>query len=237
MHFLLHRHRMTISSFTAKPYAVRACLLCLVLGSCQRASYVFQPPASFRVPPAEASPPAALPDLRFENARPSVARLARLRWHAPRARWHRLQPRPVSAQPAASLLMPVAKLQPPALRQVGKVAPRPRRAVPGPERHFSKGLAVALAVLLGFFGAHLFYLGDRKLARRYLFITLACLAVGALAVPVTKWAALGSGWGGIILGLTLLGAAAAGIVMVYLWSLLDAARILAGGLEPVDGKF
>lgn len=232
--YFLPYHRMTVFRFIVGRYALGACLLCLVLSSCQRASYVFQPPQRIQVPQAEESPPVAFSRERFPKVRPPAASIARFRRPASNARPHRPPRRPTSCQRVAIRLVPGAKLQPLSLRWVRPEVAAQRLEVPAPGRHFSKGLAVALAILLGIFGAHLFYLGDRYRARRCLFITLACLAVAALGASVV---ALSVSWAGLSLGLALLIGGAAGLVMVYLWALLDAARILGGGLEPVDGKF
>jgi TM2 domain-containing membrane protein YozV len=99
-----------------------------------------------------------------------------------------------------------------------------------PVRYARKGVAFALAVLLGFFGAHLFYIGDRRRGLRYLFITLAGIALAALAFPIANLAIFGGGWAGLLVGVTLLVLGAGAILSVYFRALLDGFRILLEGV-------
>ncbi|MCC3152834.1 NINE protein [Hymenobacter sp. BT770] len=134
----------------------------------------------------------------------------------------------------AVALVPSARVEQHKVSHSAQLAQLP---APEPALHYSKGLAVLLAVLFGYLGAHLFYLGDRKPALAYLLTTLACIGLMLIAVPVANSAALGVGMGGAVVGIFLLLLGAGGIAYVYLRALFDGVRILAGGLEPPNGKF
>jgi TM2 domain-containing membrane protein YozV len=98
---------------------------------------------------------------------------------------------------------------------------------PNPKKPHSKLIAVALALLFGYFGAHLFYLGQRRQALFYLGATLFCLALMAVLFAITPVASISSGF--IILALLLL--AIGGVFLVYLHALLDAVRIIFSSSE------
>lgn len=103
------------------------------------------------------------------------------------------------------------------------VAPDPSPAEP------HKGIAIALAVLFGIFGAHLFYLGLRRQAFQYLVVTLLCALLIVVLVSMLPTATLGNGL--IILFLACL--ALIGIGTVYIRALLDAFRVIFGGTDAV----
>ncbi|GAB3291107.1 hypothetical protein GCM10027511_04010 [Hymenobacter humi] len=97
-------------------------------------------------------------------------------------------------------------------------------------RYVRKGVAFALALLLGMFGAHLFYIGDHRRAIRYLLLTLAGAVLMALAIPVANLAFFGGGWGGALVGISMLVLGAGAILSVYIRALQDGVRILIGGV-------
>ena len=100
---------------------------------------------------------------------------------------------------------------------------------PTPAASPSKAVAVMLAVLLGVFGAHLFYLGYRKRAFKYLVATLICLGLIVLLLATLPAASLGSG----LAILFVASMAAVGIAMVYVYALLDALRIIFNGVDTI----
>ncbi|MDQ2795150.1 MAG: TM2 domain-containing protein [Bacteroidota bacterium] len=114
------------------------------------------------------------------------------------------------------------------IRLVGLAKNNPAPALEQPRR---KGVAVLLAVLLGIFGAHLFYLGYSSRALTYLITTLVCIGLLFVAIPIANSAAVGSGIGGAFVGLYILGLGAIGIALNYLKALFDAVRILTSSLS------
>ncbi|WP_223827786.1 TM2 domain-containing protein [Hymenobacter armeniacus] len=92
----------------------------------------------------------------------------------------------------------------------------------------SKGVAVVLALLLGVFGAHQFYLGYVGRGFLYLGLTAAAamfLTLGLLAI------AFGGPYGGFITVAVLVAFA------VQAWLISDIVRILTGSLAPKDGEY
>ncbi|UOE36378.1 NINE protein [Hymenobacter monticola] len=87
-------------------------------------------------------------------------------------------------------------------------------------------------MVLGFFGAHHFYLGHNRDGFRYLLYTLAGLLLMAVAVPIAKSSAFSSGFGGVVVALFLLAGGLGVIAAIYAQALLDAIRILTGSLAP-----
>jgi TM2 domain-containing membrane protein YozV len=104
-------------------------------------------------------------------------------------------------------------------------------AVPDDPKPYHKGVAFALAVVLGFLGAHLFYLGRNRDGFRYLLFSLACATLCFIAVPVGTSAFVGGGLGGLIVALYILLAGLTGIAYTYLNALADGVRILQGKLR------
>lgn len=213
----------------ANSYRIYCFLLALLLlggalGGCQRASYAFQPAA---VPAGEvAAPPLNAPASVLATPVPATAPLKPSPRRLPAAR------KPSVRLLERGIVMALASPLRPAAQRVAArphLPLLPRRVLapnPGPDpipAPPSKGVAVLLAVLLGYVGAHLFYLGNRKTAFRYLLTTLLC-ALLLVIVLVTLPVAASSGSGFIALFLALL--AVAGIALVYFYALLDAIGIL-----------
>ncbi len=100
-------------------------------------------------------------------------------------------------------------------------------SVPTQETHNNKSqiLAFALAILLGIYGIHNFYLGYKQKGMTQLIITLVSIAgtTVLLFIPVV----------GVIAAL----AGFAGLTIVWIWSLIDAIRIISGDLKPANGEY
>ena len=215
----------------ANSYRVCCFLLALLLlgaasGGCQRASYAFRPAAAPAGEAAAPAPPPGAPASVLATPVPITPPLT------PRPR----RP-PAARKPPVRLLERglVVALASPLRPAAQRVAARPRRPLlprrllapnPGPDPISvppSKGVAVLLAVLLGYVGAHLFYLGNRRAAFRYLLTTLLCaLLLGVVLVTLPVAASSGSGFIALFLALM----AVAGIALVYFFALLDAIGIL-----------
>lgn len=223
-------------------FSVRRFAAVLLLGfvacGCNRASYVFRADNNgWRgVPAAVFGPP---PAAQAETAR-RAARTPSPAWSKHRARlpaWRRTpqsiarRTRAVEAGPAAQ---PVVGR--PLLPARVRAQRLPTPEVPEPVRLRSRGVAVLLAVLLGMFGAHWFYLGYRDRALAYLLATLVGVGVGFAAIPVAQTVG-GNPFGGVLVGLTLLLLGATLVLGVYLCSLVDAVRIITNDIKPRDGAF
>ena len=199
------------------------------LGGCQRASYSFQPPALAEtaapvalalastvipIPPAPAAPETEAVrkrQIRRPDVRKPIAGLAKRGTVA--AGRQRLQ--------TARQYVPSRRL---ALPPRQALAPEPTPTTP------NKWLAVALAVLFGVFGAHLFYLGNRRGAIGYLAATLLCVGLIALLLATLPASSMGAGFA--ILFVVCM--AAVGIGLVYVRALVDAVRIIIEGPDAVS---
>lgn len=204
------------------------------LGSCQRIGYSFRSAAAARVQSeavataavrvaavADASVTAASADPVRPNAGPTGRRNA-----SPKLPGRSII-KSAAARPVQVLGLPIQK----ALAQGRSVTASARSVLkPSPEQHESKGIAVLLAVLLGMFGAHLFYLGYSRRALTYLITTLVCIELILIAIPVANSAAFGSGLGGAFVGIFILVVGVGGIALTYLKALFDAIRILTSSL-------
>ena len=116
------------------------------------------------------------------------------------------------------------------MHKVRELAPMAQFPAPEPARYVRKGVAFALALLLGFLGAHLFYIGDRRRALRYLLITLAGAAIIALAFPVANLAFFGGGLGGAFAGIFMLVLGAGAILSVYIRAVQEGVSFLVAGV-------
>lgn len=206
-------------------------LALLLLAGCQRASYSFQPPrvssADVKVSINAAAPAladtaaaAAPSDLRVvgpATARPVAAGHRHLHWR---------HVRPAVATPV------LKKRHQPAFAPRHPEKTRAARALVAPDepKPYHKGVAFALAVVLGFLCAHLFYLGRNRGGFRYLLFALACATLCFIAVPVGTSAFVGGGLGGAIVALYILLAGLIGLAYTYLNALADGVRILQGKL-------
>ena len=118
-------------------------------------------------------------------------------------------------------------------RHPEKTLASPARVLTAPDdpNPYHKGVAFALAVVLGFLGAHLFYLGRKRDGFRYLLFSLACATLCFIAVPVGTSAFVGGGLGGAVVALYILLAGLIGLAYTYLNALADGVRILQGKLR------
>lgn len=211
-----------------------ALLLIVGLDSCQRASYSFQSVPGVCAVPAEAVAPvgilAPVTNSPLPKAPAGVAKQI--------AGWKtyiniRQKPAVCSANKAAitRLAQRAGLMMRNPLVRHNSIA-RPAKQIPDsiPEQPHLKGIAVLLGVLLGMFGAHLFYLGYPRRALGYLIPTLVCIGLLFIAIPVANSAAFGSGIGGALVGIFILVMAAGGIALTYLKALFDVVRILTGSL-------
>lgn len=196
-------------------------IFCGVISSCQRASYSFQPPVS--VPPKAAVVPRAS-TLASTTIAPVPMAVA---WPKKISR-HR-SPLRAARKPVVRLIeqgrivAPDWQLRPARLPVTSPTLAKTPRQAPAPDPIAappSKLVAVVLAVLLGYLGAHLFYLGQRRRAFSYLIGTLLCVAL--IAVLLAMLPTMGDGF--FILFLLVMGVA--GIATVYLHALLDAVLII-----------
>ncbi len=202
----------------------------LALGSCQRASYSFQPSESAKmvavVPAADTSralisPVPVSPDAPPRRpASPAPVRRSLPAGPTKRAcemakQWRRPVRRPAAAAP---------HLAPPSHQTQTLVRDAAPAATP------KKGVAVALAVLFGYLGLHLFYLGYRRRAVKYLVATILCAGLTALVLAMLPVASLNAAL--VVLFLASLGII--GIAVVYAYALLDALIILFSGTDALE---
>lgn len=210
-------------------------MLLVGLNSCQRASYSFQPvtgtisvlteavvSVSTLASVADAAPRRA----SVGTAKPAAGMSACPKNHRKPAT--RAANRTITFRPAQTCGLNSANY----LRQAYshcRVSQK-KMTQPTPEQPRSKGVAVLLAVLLGMFGAHLFYLGNSRRALTYLITTLICIGLILIAIPVANSAVFGSGIGGVFVGICLLLLGLGGIAFTYLKALFDGVRILTNSL-------
>lgn len=200
-----------------------------LLAGCQRSSYSFQGPPAATIQAGaavSAGPVAAKGNLQAIGTvavRPLVAVAVR----AQRAGQRRAHPAP---RPAVAHAV-TKKHHPQVLapHQLLNTAPPP--AAPDEPKPYHKGVAFALAVVLGLLGAHQFYLGRNSDGWYYLLFTLVCVTLCFIAIPLANSAFIGSGVGGFAVALFLLVAGFAGLGYAYLHALVDGVRILQGKLQ------
>ncbi|MBF9141974.1 TM2 domain-containing protein [Hymenobacter properus] len=215
------------------PIVALLALVVALLPGCQRASYSFQP-----VPAAPAAPVAlpgadVAPELTALSRPPEAAgkdlfRLKRILWHR----------KPVVA--AAQRRVGVVRAARPATargqrRPTAQTHYQPAKhlqknaAQPGPGRHRSKAVALLLAVFLGPFGAHRFYLGYYAQGAAYLGLTAAAAFFFLLSlISLLAATASVSGFFTVTLLLT---------IAIEIWLGSDIVRIIANDLLPKDGDY
>ena len=220
-------------------------LLCVSSG-CHRASYVFQPPTAGQGRDAAPvmSPVAAIQPL--PGARRQLIPPARRHRVWPAA-FRRTAPRIINVQPAerknrvagtlVSVAFDLAPMPAGHHSRAAKKEARPggRAATPGAMTYRSRGVAVLLAVVLGVFGAHLFYLGHRRAALLRLVGGLLGAGAALLAIPLGNTES--NGLSGALVALTLLLFGGGAILGLFLLGLVDAVRIITGSLQPSNGMY
>ncbi|MDO7846860.1 NINE protein [Hymenobacter sp. M29] len=201
-----------------------------LLTGCQRAGYSFQArPAAVVSANANVSVDTTVARRDFQAV--GTAAIRPLAWaaaeplRAGRRRVHPAAWRPATADTAAKKHHLLAL----ASRRSEKTAPV-LAALDDP-KPYHKGVAFALAVVLGLLGAHQFYLGRNDDAWHYLLFTLVCVALCLVAIPLANAAFISSALGGFAVALFLLVAGFAGLGYAYLHVLVDAVRILQGKLK------
>jgi hypothetical protein len=98
----------------------------------------------------------------------------------------------------------------------------------------SKVVAAILALLVGNYGIHDFYLGNKRNGFIKLGLTLigmALMIAGLLSIAATEAVT----WFAALPAIVIIGYVI--ILGVSIWSLVDFIRILTGKYEPVDGAF
>ncbi|SFQ69073.1 TM2 domain-containing protein [Hymenobacter arizonensis] len=199
-----------------------------LINSCQRASYQFQAGAAVAQATVEGPKATAITAGPMSVTEKMVAssRTKTLLLHS------RRRPATKARRAAAAVLIPMPMLFVTQHVVIGKrlaKAASPLEPDP-PVRYARKGVAFALAVVLGFFGAHLFYLGDNRRALWYLLITLAGLALAALAIPIGNLAVFGGGLGAALVAVFFLLLGVGAVLSVYLRALIDGMHILREGV-------
>jgi TM2 domain-containing membrane protein YozV len=221
--------------FCKLPFAGLLLLVAVGLSSgCQRASYAFQ---------GSPAGPALIKAINFsaDTAAPAKAYASRVAISAPPRRFA-MRPKGGggphhgarrATRRAAAAVVGALRSAPEQRADWPSMPPNASGSRPQAEpRPYHKGVAFALAVLLGFTGAHLFYLGNNREGFRRLTFTLIGLALLAIAVPVGMSSAFGAGFGGVVITLYLLIGGLLLIGAMYSHALLDAVLILTGGLAP-----
>lgn len=202
----------------------------LGLGSCQRANYSFQPvrsnagagvagPAAV---PAVPGAPAALIEPGATRGRfSSAARPRMLHNVAAQRRNHAAKTRPQPEPQTNTRLVRATQ------RKIEHHRPAPPEPVP--ERHRSKGIALLLALLLGTFGAHRFYLGYYGAGAAYAglsALTVLLLTLGFLSVVFASTSYSGFLVIALVLSFLLQG-----------WLIADIVRIITDSLKPKNGEY
>ena len=225
---------MNIHYFLRRIVWGAAVLLNLGLNSCQRADYSFQATPHATVAQAASVTIVAVSEVVTDAPGAGVTMTSA-------KRPTRLGSRPKNSQNYSVRSVVQATIARPAqfLNLRVRKSFAPQRAVaalvrkasePTPKHVSSKGIAVLLALLLGMFGAHLFYLRYSRRALNYLIPTLLCIGLMLIAISIANSAVFGSGIGGAFVGVFLLAMGAGGIALTYLKALLDGVRILTGSL-------
>ncbi len=101
---------------------------------------------------------------------------------------------------------------------------------PEPVRHRSRGIALVLALVLGFVGAHRFYLGYYGSGLLY----VAGVLTFALVLSLVGLALFGGGIAGALGYLTVLAFIELGL---FIWNLVDIVRIVTNDLRPKNGEY
>lgn len=203
-----------------------------LLSSCQRSSYQFQDVVSSSPHTARIFPAATMTAPAASHAIYPAVRTLRPHLRAGRsAVIHRKTKGRVQITTAKRAFIGALPLLRRNHTATARAANRQEPVLPGPYR--SKALAILLAVLLGVFGAHLFYLREPGSAVGLLLITLAGVALLVVGAAMTSGALVG----GFLLAIlvNLLGASA--ILTTFFIALFDVIRILTGYLKPLNGQF
>ncbi|WP_035565379.1 NINE protein [Hymenobacter sp. IS2118] len=198
----------------------------MLFAGCQRASYPFQTIATERYNVAQEAPPAAA--LQPVDTGPGAETLVAPTSLKAQLRLASRRPAPTPRRPAAVVAgrrQPVL-LKAPDKQHKHRAGNAAARSPQPPVRIVHKGVVLLLAVLLGFFGAHLFYIGDNRRARRYLLTSLGGLALAALALPIASLAFFGGGWGAVFVLFVLVGAGLGVVLSNYFHALVDGIAIL-----------
>ncbi len=104
-------------------------------------------------------------------------------------------------------------------------------AAPLRVRYRTRGIALGLALVLGFFGAHRFYLGYYGAGALY----LVGAVVGGTLLAVGS---VGLLFGGVVSGTTgYLVVGGAIVLALGIWALFDTVRIITGDLKPKKGEY
>jgi TM2 domain-containing membrane protein YozV len=218
--------------FTIQRLVIGLVLACMLLAGCQRASYSFQlPPATpVRASAAVSANTVAVLAEDFRVVSATAVRmpsgLVAKRRHISRHK-RLVMPRPAGVESVSK------KQYRPAITQR---QPKKTKAFLFPTddpKPYSKSVAFVLAVVLGLFGAHMFYLGRNGDGFRYLLFALFCATLCLIAMPVAMSVGLGSSVGGFFVLLFLLVAGYGGLALTYLHALDDAVRILRDKLLPL----
>ncbi|WP_426059721.1 NINE protein [Hymenobacter sp. B1770] len=219
-----------MSCFFRKIWVLLFLVLPGLMGSCQRASYHFQAGAVTSqaivvAPEIVNRSTSSVPVHLAEKVEAQVRKKAFLTTSRTRPAHKTRSTSAVASGPRKTLLLKQhAMLSKRLANAAGQQEPDP------PVRYARRGVAFALAVLLGFFGAHLFYIGDNRRATRYLLITLAGVALSALAFPIASLAVFGGGLGGSLVAIFLLLLGGGAILSVYFRALMDGFGILVEGV-------
>jgi TM2 domain-containing membrane protein YozV len=205
-------------------------LLVVGLGACQRSTYSFQRVAEPEHPAVAVVPDSSSAVIVAPAQQPvsAVSPVVPARHQAKRR--VRLAPAPMRRIQSLMTMRSAVQAVRTQTTARSQQDPLPSQA---PERGRSRGIAFLLAVLLGAFGVHLFYLGYHGRGIAYLaavaaaFLLLVLAGVGLLA------STYGGGGGFVALAL------AAGIISVVVnaLSLIDAVMILTNNLRPKNGEY
>jgi TM2 domain-containing membrane protein YozV len=209
----------------------------LSLGSCQRVAYQFQSsPVPYQVPPTFSETSALVRVLNRHSTAEPLPVLPKQelcvgqKQHAlplrlPRASTH-------SQLPAVRRHLRRADKAPRYLSASKQLQQEPLPSAP--VRWRSRGIALVLALLLGGFGAHLFYLGYHRRAILYLLLSVASIVLLGIAAVLFIATLFSSGTAGLLVA-SLIALALASVVGVL--ALIDTIFILTDDLKPKDGEY
>lgn len=209
-------------------------LVFIVANSCQRANYQFDssPAVERHLPPlAEPSESATIGIIALP-----VAMLPERQAFALRPIAHRLV-RSSRTSAANQRLLPHLRVgNSPAAWASVTAQPR-QKPLPGeePERRLTRGIAFLLAIFLGGFGIHLFYLGYHKRAITYLILSLVGSTLVFIGFFLFLLALFSSGGGAAFVAPLIVGAVMLNAISVL--ALVDAVRILTNSLKPSNGEY
>lgn len=207
-------------------FLVTSVLLVPSLVSCQKAGYSFQPvPIRSHLPPMAADEPLLVAPVRELVVIPALPKQRRTFIHvkgqAPRHTPPKVLTRPLSATLASYSRSHLSS------RQSTNFIHRTTADVV-PARHKSKAVALLLAVLIGFYGLHRFYLGyyGRGTLQLLLAVLLLIVLLGSYGIAVASPLGVGLVTGSVLLG---------GLLMF--WWLSDIVHIITNKLQPRNGSY